>query len=384
MNYKQESVNFDVLTGQEHILDNEVLETAIRAEGSYFLNDTWDVEAGVQLVETGIRNFRGINLPAFRSLSKEVLRTTSLYVEGNAHLQTYTTIAAGIRANYFDKLNKYRIEPRLTILKKLGGPFSLEVLVETKSQTTVQVVDFQTDFLGVENRKWELVNGENIPLLTSRQASVGVNYQKKSLLVSLEGFIKGVDGVVTASQGFLNQFQFERTFGSYVSHGIELLVNPSFGDLDSWLTYSFLNSDYTFSDLVPQEFRNNFDISHALSVGLTYQLNNLELSSGVNYRSGVPFTEPQGIDKTNDEIVYDFPNAMTLDNYFRMDFSAKYRFDISDKWSGNCGIAVWNLTNRENIINTLSSITEDGELSQVNQKALGITPNVSVRISYKF
>jgi len=384
MNYKQESVNFDVLTGQEHILDNEVLETTIRAQGSYFLKDTWDVEAGVQMVETGIRNFRNINLPAFRSLSKEVLRTTSLYMESNAHLRTHTTIAAGIRANYFDKLDRYRIEPRLAIVTRLGGPFSLEILAETKSQTTAQVVDFQTDFLGVENRKWELVNGENIPLLTSGQASVGVNYQKKWLLVSLEGFMKEVNGVVTASQGFLNQFQFERTSGSYVSRGMELLINPSFGDLDSWITYSYLNSDYTFSDLVPPEFRNNFDISHALSVGVTYQLNNLELSSSVNYRSGVPFTEPQGIDNNNDEIVFDFPNAMTLDSYFRMDFSAKYKFDISDKWSGNCGIAVWNLTDRENIINTLSSITEDRELSQVNQKALGITPNASVRISYKF
>ncbi|WOK07211.1 TonB-dependent receptor plug domain-containing protein [Imperialibacter roseus] len=384
MDYRQESVNFDVLTGQEHILDNEVLEETIRAEGSYFLNDTWDVAVGIQLVETGIRNFRDINLPAFRSLSKEVLRTSSLYMEGNAQLQTHTTIAAGIRANYFDKLDQYRIEPRLAMSTRLGGSFSLEVLAETKSQTTVQVVDFQTDFLGVENRKWVLVNGENIPLLTSGQASVGVNYQKKSLLVSLEGFIKGVDGVVTASQGFLNQFQFERTFGSYVSRGIELLVNPSFGNLDSWVTYSYLNSDYTFSDLVPPEFRNNFDISHALSVGLTYQLNNLELSSGVNYRSGMPFTEPQGIDKTNDEIVFDFPNAMTLDNYFRMDFSAKYKFVLSDNWSGNCGIAIWNITNKDNTIKTLTSITEDGELSQINQKALGITPNLSVRVAHSF
>ncbi|MEQ8549403.1 MAG: TonB-dependent receptor plug domain-containing protein [Cyclobacteriaceae bacterium] len=384
MKYKQQSVNFEVITGQEHILDNEVLETSLRAEGSYFLNEIWDVEVGIQIVETGIRNFRDINLPAFRSLSKEVRRTTSLYVQGNAHLQTHTTIAAGIRANYFDMLSQYRIEPRLAMVTRLGGLFSLEVLAETKSQTTVQVVDFQTDFLGVEKRKWELVNGENIPLMTSRQASVGLNYQKKSMLVSLEGFIKDVDGVATASQGFLNQFQFDRTFGSYVSRGIELLVNPSFGNLDSWVTYSYLNSDYTFSDLVPPKFRNNFDISHALSVGLTYQLNNLELSSGVNYRSGVPFTEPQGIDKNNDAIVFDFPNAMTLDNYFRLDFSAKYKFDLSDKWSGICGIAIWNLTNTNNSINTWSSITENGELSQINQKALGITPNLNVRVSYKF
>lgn len=384
MNYKQESVNFDVLTGQEHILDNEVTETTIRAEGSYYLNEAWDIKGGFQLIETGIRNFRNINLPAFRSLSKEVLRTTSIYAEGKTYLQTHTNLTLGIRTSYFDQLSKYRIEPRLAMVTKLGGPFSVEVLAETKSQTTVQVVDFQTDFLGVENRKWELVNEQNIPLLTSGQVSVGFNYKKEQLLISIEGFLKEVDGIVTASQGFLNQFQFERTSGSYISRGVELLINPSFGPLDSWITYSYLNSDYNFSDLIPPEFRNNFDISHALSLGVTYQLKNLELSSGVNYRSGVPFTRPIGIDANDDEILFGLPNAVTLDSYFRMDFSAKYAFSLSDNWSGSCGLAIWNLTNRNNTINTLTSITEEGELSQVNQKALGITPNLSVRLSYKF
>jgi len=383
MDYKQASVNFDVLTGQEHILDNEVLETDFKAEGAYYLNNTWDLEAGLQLVETGILNFRDINVPAFRSLSKEVLRTTSLYAQGNVHIQEHTTIAAGVRINHFDKLARYRVEPRLAVVSKLGGPFSVEVLAETKSQTAVQVVDFQTDFLGVENRKWELVNGATIPLLTSSQASVGLNYQKKSWLVSFEGFVKQVDGVVTASQGFLNQFEFERTAGSYVARGVELLVNPRFGNLNSWLTYSFLNSDYTFADLVPPEFRNNFDIAHTVSVGLTYQLNSLELSAGVNYRSGVPFTEPQGVNSNNNEILFGFPNALSLDAYLRVDFSAKYKFQLSNRWSGNCGIAIWNLTNRANIINNLTSVTAQGGLAQINQKALGITPNASVRLLYK-
>ena len=383
MNYKQESVNFDVLNSQEHILENEVTETILRAEGAYYLNDTWDVKSGLQWVETGIRNFRDINLPAFRSLSKEVLRATSFYAEGQAHLQTHTNFTLGVRSSYFDKFNTFRVEPRLSLVTRFGGSFSLEVLAETKSQTTVQVVDFQTDFLGVENRKWELVNEEDIPLMTSSQASVGLNYKKPFLLIAIEGFLKEVDGVATATQGFLNQFQFERTSGSYVSRGLELLVNPSFGPFNSWVTYSYLNSDYTFAALVPSEFRNNFDITHAVSVGLSYQLKRLELSAGINYRSGMPFTEPIGVDN-NGEILFDFPNAVTLDYYFRMDLSAKYAFRFSDKWRGNCGIAIWNITDRDNIINTLTTVTAEGTLSQTDQKALGITPNLNFRLSYKF
>ena len=383
MNYKQESVNFDVLNGQEHILNNEVLETKLSGEAQYYINDTWDLMGGLQEVETGIRNYRSINLPGFRSLSKEVIRTLSLFTEAHGHFGETTNLALGLRGSYFGKLHRFRIEPRLALTSRLKGPFSVEALAETKSQTTVQVVDYQTDFLGVENRKWELVNGQNIPLLTSSQVSLGLNYQKPALLISMEGFVKEVSGVVTASQGFLNQFEFERTSGSYLSHGFEVLINPSMDSLDTWITYTFLNSDYIFPGLVPDQFRNNFDITHALSAGLSYQLGNLELSSGINYRSGVPFTPPLGITPTQPSTIeFAAPNTANLDPYFRVDFSAKYEVRFGRKLKGSGGLVIWNLTNRQNIINTFPTISENGELSQVNQMALGITPNLNFRLTY--
>ncbi len=382
MSYKQESLNFDVRTGQEHELDNEVLEMNFRMDGTWYLNKYLDFEGGLQLIETGILNFRNINLPAFRSLSKEVLRTSSAHLTAHSQIFSSTNLSLGIRASYFDKLNRYRTEPRLNLKTRLGGPFSFELLAELKSQTAVQVVDFQTDFLGVENRKWELVNRENIPLVTSGQVSCGINFQKPFLLITLEGYVKHVDGVITSSQGFLNQFQYIRSAGAYDTQGVELLINPRFGSLDSWISYAFLNSNYLFSELIPPHFRNNFDITHTLASGLTYRINGLELSAGMNFHSGLPYTSPTGINESDSEIIFSAPNSSTLKNYLRVDFSARYSFSLSERLHGNCGLSIWNLTDRDNFINTFTSVTSTGGLSQVSQRALGITPNLNLNLSY--
>ncbi len=379
--YKQQSMNFDVLTNQEHLLENEVLETNLKLIGSFYANDNWYLTSGIQLRETGIRNFRDINIPEFRRLSKEVIRTTSFFVENTLSPFKSTDLVLGLRTSYFDKIDRFRIEPRLSAHVKLGGPFSMTLLGESKSQTTVQVVDFQTDFLGVENRKWELINGEDIPLLTSNQFSLGLNYQKESILLSLEGYHKRVDGIVTSSQGFLNQFQYIRSGGNYTASGLELLINPSFGQLDSWLTYTLLSSDYLFPELIPPRFRNNFDISHTLSSGFSLHLKNLEVSSGINYRSGLPFTGQSGVDQNDEMIIFNDPNNLTLAPYFRLDFSTKYSFKITDKLKGKCGLAIWNLTDQDNIINAYYQL-QNGDPDRVSQLALGITPNVNFRVIY--
>ncbi|MEQ8882670.1 MAG: TonB-dependent receptor plug domain-containing protein [Cyclobacteriaceae bacterium] len=380
--YDQKSINFNVLTNQEHILENEVLETNFKILGDYHINDYWDISTGIQFIETGIRNFRDINTPEFRSLSKEVIRTTSLFTESKVNPSPNTEIVFGMRANYFDKIDRFRIEPRLSAIAQLGKSFSIELLGESKSQTAVQTVDFQTDFLGVEKRKWELINGDDIPLLTSNQGSLGLHYKRKSVLVSLEGFYKQVNGITTSSQGFVNQFEFVRSTGGYTASGLDFLFNPKFGNFSIWATYSLLRSSYSFADLIPPDFRSNFDIRHSSTLGMSYKMQNLELSSGASYRTGLPYTGYLGLDPDLEEIVYDTPNTLTLDPYIRVDFSAKYHIQFSEKLAAKIGASFWNLTNQKNLIGSFYRV-ESNEINQVDRLALGFTPNVNLRIIYR-
>jgi hypothetical protein len=45
---------------------------------------------------------------------------------------------------------------------------------EFKNQTTTQIIDFEDDFLGVEKRRWVLVNNEDIPIATSKTKLFGI------------------------------------------------------------------------------------------------------------------------------------------------------------------------------------------------------------------
>ncbi|MDZ7646186.1 MAG: hypothetical protein U5K54_02810 [Cytophagales bacterium] len=117
-----------------------------------------------------------------------------MFVEGNYSAnEERTNVRLGLRSNYYTKLNNFFIEPRLVFNQKLGTYFSAEVLGEIKTQTSVQVIDLQNDFLGVEKRRWLMANGEDVPLLKSIQASAGLNFNRSGLLLSSDIFYKKVD-----------------------------------------------------------------------------------------------------------------------------------------------------------------------------------------------
>ena len=276
-------------------------------------------------------------------------------------------------------------EPRLSFSQRFLNNFRFEVLGEFKSQTTSQVIDLQNDFLGIEKRRWVLSNNESIPILKSKQASVGIHYNKNNLLISAESYIKKVDGITTRSQGFQNQYQFVNSIGSYEIKGIDVLLNKQFDDIVStWISYSYNTNNYLFPDLNNgKKFPNNVDIRHAITFAGTYTQNNFKLAIGVNWNSGKPITLPaqENILSNNLMINYQNPNSSNLDDYLRADCSATYSFDISKTSKATIGASVWNILNKKNIINEYYTLIDD-EITPIRNESLGLTPNVSFRVHF--
>ncbi len=203
----------------------------------------------------------------------------------------------------------------------------MEVAGEIKSQTSSQVIDLQNDFLGVENRRWVLSKPEEIPILKGRQVSISVNYTKNGFLISAEPYLKKIKGITTQSQGFQNQFENTKTHGSYFVKGIDVLINKRLKNLNTWLSYSYVENTYSFEKLSPMKFSNNLDIRHSITFGINYDLKSFKLSLGLNWHSGKPTTNLIEENKiVNDELNYNTPNAENIDDYFRVDFSGTYSF----------------------------------------------------------
>lgn len=380
--YKLGAINFDLLNDLRLIQQNKVRDNGVKLDTRIILTKNINLLSGYQFTEVGVSNLEDINNPRFRRSTKKVLHTHVTFLEGN-FTSNNTNIRAGVRGNYFQVFDKFIAEPRLSFNQSFGNFFFFEILAEVKNQTISQIIDLQSDFLGVEKRRWVLSNNNDIPIIRSKQVSVGVYYKRNNFLLSLEPYYKFVQGITTSSQGFQNQFQYVRSNGNYDAVGIDVLMSKKFDRWRTWWSYSNAKSTFKFKNLIPPVFLNNIDIKHRFTFGWSYNSNNLELSSGFNWHTGKPITEPVKMNEIVDnKINYSTPNSTRLNHYMRVDISAKYGFFIAKKWKAQVGASVWNILNRENIVNKYFIISDDKQLKSVNQASLGITPNVILRINF--
>jgi outer membrane cobalamin receptor len=389
--YQLQGLNIILFTEQEQFQETEVLDTGVQLDASWNLSEQINLSGGYQVSEVGIENTREINLPLFRDRIKEVIVTHVGYGEVNYRsLNGNTRASLGGRLNYFDKFDQFRIEPRFHLIQQLGKGLSAELAGEFKSQSVTQRIDQLNDFLGIERRRWVLANDKDFLIKTSEQASAGLIYQKNDWFVNLEGYIKKVSDISSASQGFQNQFQFERVIGLYEVYGIEFTLDKQYKEFRSWISYNFKENNYEFPTFVPSEFPNNLDIRHSVNASVSYTWNNLIVAGGLIWRSGAPFTQPQEgneIDNSTNipSINYDLPNQERLPDYMRLDLSAEYKWQVSEKAVLQFNLALLNILDKENLLARRFDLREvDGTLTvdRIDKLSLGFTPNLAVRFRW--
>ena len=382
--YKLGAINFNVLDNQRLIQENDVLELGVKLDSRLFLNSNWELLNGLEYTETGVVSFEDLNNPDFRRRNKDVLRSQVAFTEVNYYSPSEKThLQFGLRANYYHQLSKFIMEPRLVAGYKLFPFLSLELLGEFKNQPITQVIDLQNDFLGVEKRRWILSDDENIPVIQSKQASVGFHYNQNNFLISAEGYYKYVDGIITSSQAFQNQFEFLRTSGSYRIYGTDFLLRKKFEHLSSWVSYAWSHNNYRFSQLSVNEFPNNLDVRHHLTVGSTYQNEHFQFSTSINWHSGRPYTMIDLEDPVVDQnLNYESPNGHRQKEYFRVDLSGKYLFPIGEDINGQIGFSIWNLTNYINVLRSYYQLQDEGTYTRIDEHGLRFTPNSVMRINF--
>ncbi|MCJ7758544.1 MAG: TonB-dependent receptor [Gillisia sp.] len=386
--YNLNSSNHSLFTEQLLQQSNEVLETGLKLNAHYSISKNIQLLSGYHFYELGITNGEVVNVPDYSRIIKRVLRSHSIFSEVNyISSDKKSFVNAGLRLNYIETFNAFIIEPRIQALHKLNKDLSFKIAGEFKSQNATQIIDLQEDFLGVESRRWVLANNTTIPIVKSKQASAGFNFHKQHLFIDIEGFYKLVDGITTANQGFQNQNQYINTSGSYTVNGLEFLINRKTEAFSTWLGYTYNHNTYNFPELTPSEFPNNLDIRHSISFGNTYTYKKFNFAVGLLWRNGKPYTtyqesNPITVDGLNSYINYNSPNSDNLPNYYRVDFSLTYKFNLNKKVDGIAGVSILNILNTKNILNTYYKITPQGTINNINNVALGTTPNFVFRVSF--
>lgn len=370
---------------------NLVVENGLRLNTNYELNTTLNWLNGYQLNETSITNETNVNQPPFQSNVTDIVKTHAFYSElGYRSTNEKLRLNGGVRLNYYDNPNTFTefvIEPRLNISYAFTREFKATLLGELKSQATNQILDLEQNFLGVEKRRWILSDGEDLPIVKSKQASFGFNYDGKNLYIGIEGFYKEVDGISTATQGFQNQNQFSGEIGKYDVKGIEFLINRKTDTYSIWASYAYNYNTYNFEDVMPPNFPNNLDIRHTATFAGTYTINKFKIGVGLNYHTGKPYTEPDAVDPIDDtffpnRINYQEANTSRLTEYLRADASIIYDFKINSAINASTGISILNFTDRANILNRYYQINAANGVETVESFSLGITPNFTFRLKF--
>ena len=381
--YTLQAVNANVMAEQRFLQENIVSETSAKLEGFYTQN-LWQFNLGYNFIESEITNLNDIDVPRFVRRDSEVLREQAVFAQTQFKNETKDlSVKLGVRANYLEKFYELIVEPRLSIRKALGNHVELEALGEFKHQNTSQIINFQNDFLGVEKRRWQLTDNDSIPIIKSKQASLGLLYKNKGWLIDAKVYYKKVDGITTQSQGFTTKYEFEKEKGSYAVLGAEFLVRKNFNHLNTWLSYSYIKNDYTFKTLEEIEFSSNFDITHAFTLGTTYSDESWSISAGLNYRLGKPTSIPLVENEvTGNAINFDRANNERLQDYLRIDASALYKFKINKVFRSEVGMSAWNISDVKNPINNYYRIDADDNAIRFSRYSLGITTNAVLRVYF--
>ena len=387
--YNINATDYRVETDQRLTEANEVLETGTKLNAHYKTNDNLNFLFGYQFNETGMLNQTIVSAPFYSSTKKDVLLNHALFSEVEYN-KNNTYFRLGLRLNYFQKFEKLLVEPRINIRQKLSDQFALKLEGEFKNQSTTQIVDFEDDFLGVEKRRWVLVNDKDMPIATSKQGSFGIEFNQNKLNIEATGFYKIVDGITASNQGFYNSFQFKNAHGSYTAKGLEFLANKTARRYSVWVSYTFSTNNYEFDTFTPSAFPNNVDIRHSVSLGFTYDIfENLKVSVGGIWRNGQPFTKPiegnETVQNGNNTMVnYDTPNNENLGDFMRLDTSLNYNFSLSQFIKASLRVGVINITNYDNVINRYYKVNPNdlNDAIQVDNKSLGLTPNISFRVDF--
>jgi len=379
--YNLDAYNESIENNQLLKQKNTVFDSGFKLENENKLNTNLIFRSGYQYHETGISNFDQINNPFFSRKITEVLRNHALILESQYITKSGKLfLNGGIRTNYFEKFNKFLVEPRLQLTYAFSRLLRLEILGERKSQTVSQIIDLQRDFLGIEKRRWTLANDVSIPIQKSTQFSAGLNYNSKKWLLTIDNFYKKVTGISTPGQAFRNQLEAVKINGDYTIVGSEVLAQRHFSNFYGWISYSFNHNEYDFAHFDPNQFPNNFAIEHHISSAIVYDREKVKIALGGKWHSGRPMTMPTKL--TNLQIEYSDPNGANLESFFQMNLSASYHWKLGEKSKLQLNVSILNLWNRKNTINRYYRVnTQSNSIESVNTYALERTPNLSLKFT---
>jgi outer membrane receptor for ferrienterochelin and colicin len=348
-------------TSEEQITneENNLIDYFISMQNTYFLNQNHQLKFGLATKYNEFSFYKDADKDFVYNSLKSSAFLFSTFLQDEITVNDKLVVKPGVRLNLYEPTKKIYFEPRLAANFKVSDKLKFKMATGRYFQFLNKSVSEQ-DY-GYNRDFWVLAEGADHPVVSSNHFIIGTSFETKRLFFDLEAYYKTVDGlqeylffanrdrqdngtppVAPPEDPILSKF----ISGSGTAYGIDFLAKYENTNFTSWLAYSYSKATRNFSEINDGEnIPASFDQTHELKWTNIYTYNNWNFSSLTLYTTGHPYIESSEKDD-------DFNTTRTynrLPDYFRVDFSLNYNFNIK-KVNIKPGISVLNAFNTENYL----------------------------------
>lgn len=292
----------------------------------------------------------------------------------------YATV--GLRANYFNLIDDFSLQPRGLLGVTLGPNF------ENTDQFHLLPVNLRFMYGNyVQNPQlYQAVLGKENPELTSSLARHYVVALEKDLTplstkIKIAGYYKDLRDMITYN---ISERRYQNQRTGYVK-GVEISLDQKIGDaFQSWISYAYTISKRQDSPKDDERFY-MYNTPHVMTIGMNYQSDRWEFGANWQYKSGVlysplldrePYTNPFTKNKTWLPIYGDPAREAA---YHRLDLRFHFSFLNIGRLKGGFTAELWNAYNRTNIL----QVRYDGNYTkEVRITQLPIVPFFAVTLEF--
>lgn len=371
---------------------NDLFDYSFAINNEYLLNQFHTLEFGAQTIFNDISYSFVANdtVSVINDENKGV--QAAFYLQDTWEVNNRLTMSGGLRSTYYDVTDKMYLEPRLSASYSLSKKWKLKAAWGHYHQFVNRIV--REDVSQGSRDFWLLADDQNSPVSFSRHLIGGISYETNGWLFDVEVYDKSLDGIVEYSnrQSATALVDLEDTNyffeGTGVARGVEWLIQKKTGNYKGWLSYTIGEVVHDIAGISDNPFYALHDTRHEINLVNTYEIGNWEFGATWVYGTGKPYTAPYGEYQlsTLDGATYNYisvcaKNSFRLPDYHRMDLSANYKFKMGETGSGQIGLSLFNLYNRDNTWYKEFQ-TEEDEFVETDVKLIGFTPNLN--ISFKF
>lgn len=300
----------------------------------------------------------------------------------------------GLRIQYFQQIDRFFPEPRLTASYQLNQSVLLKLAYGENNQFINQSIDFDQASNVPERPLWVIAERGEIDVPHAREFSLGFSHRKKGWLLDIDAYFKKIErlsSLTLQSNNLINDLDNDFvTEGSSKAIGVDVLIKKRWSNFKSWIIYTLSKTELFFPEVKKDWFPAFNDQRHQFRWVNTFTKGNWLFSLGGKVNTGSRFTPINDSTPLNPYMIYGEINSKKLITYHRLDLSAFYHFKPAkyQKLNFKFGLSLLNLYSNKNVLKRNFFLLEDPQsgdysIEQINRNGLRFTPNISMKVSWE-